>query len=190
VLYVIAQQLLDLLGMKADMKSYNHTATLELEGTLITMKPKFNVIFTMSPGYAGRPKLSDNLAALSRPVAMMVLDYALFGHIKFYEFGFADARVFKFFKGLSFSGVWCCFDELNCINVDVLSLIAQQLLDLFGRTADMKSYSDSVTLEFDETLFTMKPTFYVSINMSPDYAGRDNLLLRSALLPLWFPTTP
>eukprot|EP00971_Amphidinium_carterae_P222739 4420526-Amphidinium_carterae.1 len=87
---------------------------------------------------------------------MMVPDYALFGHIMFCEFGFADALVFKFFKGLAFSGVLCCFDELNRINVDVLSVIAQQLL--------------TATLAFDGTLIAMKPTFYVSITMSPDYA--------------------
>eukprot|EP00971_Amphidinium_carterae_P110921 2197168-Amphidinium_carterae.1 len=85
------------------MKSYNDTANLELEGTLIATQPTFYVSITMSPDCVGRAELPDYLAALSRPVAMMVLDYALFGYIKFYEFGFADARVFKFFKTDRFS---------------------------------------------------------------------------------------
>eukprot|EP00971_Amphidinium_carterae_P133146 2636547-Amphidinium_carterae.1 len=111
-----------MIGKKADMKSYNHTAILEFEGTLITMKPTFCAFISISPGFvAGLAELPDNLAALSRPVAMMVPDYALFGHIMFCEFGFADARVFTFFKGLAFSGAWCCFDELNRANVEVLS---------------------------------------------------------------------
>ncbi|CAE8619847.1 unnamed protein product [Polarella glacialis] len=92
VLSVIAQQLLQLFSAKREIASYNETTELEFDSTLIIMRPTFNVFITMNPGYAGRSELPDNLAALFRPMAMMVPDYGLIGEISFYAFGFENGR--------------------------------------------------------------------------------------------------
>jgi dynein heavy chain len=76
----------------------------------------------------------------------------------------------KFFKGLCAAGAWCCFDEFNRINIEVLSVIAQQLLQLFGAKARMDK-----EIDFEDSHIFMKPTFCVFITMNPGYAGRTEL---------------
>lgn len=75
----------------------------------------------------------------------------------------------KLFRGLAQCGCWTCLDEFNRIDLEVLSVIAQQLLTLRLGRLEAKP-----TISFMGVNIQLKD-HHVIVTMNPGYAGRQEL---------------
>ena len=81
----------------------------------------------------------------------------------------ASTSMFAFWCELAQSGGWTCLDEFNRINIEVLSVVAQQMLSLReGRLAG-KKHIDFLGIRIKLL------DHHVIITMNPGYAGRTEL---------------
>ena len=74
------------------------------------------------------------------------------------------------FSGLAQTGAWGCFDEFNRISIEVLSVVALTVSQLF---AAIRSRAATVTL--DAHTVRLNPSMGLFITMNPGYAGRTAL---------------
>ncbi|OBS67543.1 hypothetical protein A6R68_03951 [Neotoma lepida] len=76
----------------------------------------------------------------------------------------------RMYSGLAQTGAWGCFDEFNRINVEVLSVVAQQILSILSAlTANLTRF------HFEGFEINLVWSCGIFITMNPGYAGRTEL---------------
>ena len=76
----------------------------------------------------------------------------------------------RLFSGVVQQGAWTCLDEFNRINIEVLSVVARQVMDI--RMALIKG---AESFNFEEKQIPIKGHCGIFITMNPGYAGRTEL---------------
>ncbi|KAL0267127.1 UNVERIFIED_CONTAM: hypothetical protein PYX00_009482 [Menopon gallinae] len=76
----------------------------------------------------------------------------------------------RMFSGLAQTGAWGCFDEFNRINIEVLSVVAQQILCIL--TALAQRLKKCI---FEGSEINLVHSCGIFITMNPGYAGRTEL---------------
>ena len=78
------------------------------------------------------------------------------------------STILKFFSGLVLEGCWCCLDEFNRIDTEVLSVVGTMLGNILDK---VKSRSSNILM--DGYVFALNSNIGVFVTMNPNYAGRS-----------------
>ncbi|KAM9407837.1 LOW QUALITY PROTEIN: dynein axonemal heavy chain 2 [Salvelinus alpinus] len=76
----------------------------------------------------------------------------------------------RMYSGLAQTGAWGCFDEFNRINIEVLSVVAQQILSILSALS-----AGATSFIFEGREIRLVWSCGIFITMNPGYAGRTEL---------------
>lgn len=87
----------------------------------------------------------------------------------------------RMLSGIAQTGAWSCFDEFNRIEVEVLSVVAQQILSILTAVSEHRQ-----TFLFEGSEIPLNVNCGLFVTMNPGYAGRSELPdnLKALLRPI------
>ena len=129
----------------------------------ITISNALHIKLGANPaGPAGTGK-TESTKDLAKAIAIQCIVFNCSDQVDYMMMG-------RLFSGLCQQGCWTCLDEFNRIKVEVLSVVAQQLLSI--RTALL---AEKKMFNFEDMEIVLKAEFGCHVTMNPGYAGRTAL---------------